>query len=208
MEYIDRSTSQNDKAILNGASSLVFNPAYILHCKYSFGFLTDPGSGEAILRFRRTLKAYKPDGYTSIDGFIDEVWRDHIKGTEIYPVPPRQPSASPFDIGVGRPCFLVIELDKTRNWMFSQHKTAVTKKDKAYAGEDGAVYHVRPSTGRGETGHIQDEECRIVHFEVLARADMNERLYDFNVRFIDGGYAIETVIDPDIPNTGAAPFPP
>lgn len=211
--YIDRSDLPNaDEPLFEGVQ-LNFQPEYILHCRYSFGW--SEVNGQKTITFTKKVTTYIPErlgSALSIDAFINELRAGAIKHRVIANPKqpddvPKEPDSTPLDIGVDARCFVVVDLDPRCNWMFSQQSAAFTQKFEGHKDENGQLHHIRPSTGKAETQVITDEECTICFFQVHARSDREPRPFNCNVRLIDraAGYALEIGIDPDIPNTGDRP---
>lgn len=214
-EYLDRSTDKGNSLLdFNGATAAgeSFNPASIVHCRYFFKAAAADANGNIVIKFGKEIKTYAMTGRT-VEGFVKNLLRNPSQNGDTITNPPEvwKVDQTPFDFGVAEQCFVVIELEQNNNWMFSQTSIAIDRKESNNFDNDNRdLKHVHPTSGLGSDTPIDKAECRIVYFSVLRRDDKGPRMFKFNVRFIDrpAGTASEIIIDPDIPNTGASPFPP
>ncbi|MBF0664869.1 MAG: hypothetical protein IR159_04895 [Brevundimonas sp.] len=120
----------------------------------------------------------------------------HRDPEDHWPVPDR-----PIDIYVGRPCYVVIELDRKLPWQFRPGHPAITSWDDNFD-DNGALHHLMPDGrivgGEGPPG----EGCRIAWFGVNRRCHFEHQ--KFVCHIVPAGVELRdpVSVDPDIPNDG------
>lgn len=189
-----------------------FDPKIYIHCRYLF-VVNKTSTNENII-FKKEISTYLISTESIkeiVDGIIDGKpvgsLTENAKDPNIFRT---NGISTPFDIGINQQCYIIIELDRRHNWHFSKKFKAIAQKITNNNGhEDGDVFHVSSITRSHFPDPLVSENCTIAYFGVKSRGSPHEaREYDVRVRFNQDNYAVELNIDPDIPNTGAAPFPP
>lgn len=187
-----------------------FSPKYILHCLYDITPKTSP-SGRVEIKFNKTVTAYVRANL-NIRDFITELTDGGIVTfVPKVPQPPEnnRPNPTPFDLGVDRQCFVVIQLSGNANWIFSQTTHAITRKNDKHPDEDFDLFHIDPVSYGHDPDPIENQACRIIYFSLFGRSDKEERLFNFHVRLVHSNLtSTELIIDPDIRNTGDPVIPP
>jgi hypothetical protein len=151
-------------------------------------------------------------GDHDIDGFIAALRAgappNGGQERQINPHTPPDVLPTPIDVLVERPCYVVIELDRARQWQFRTHDVGVTTK--ADFGDDNCdLKHVN-ANGTVSGAKPTADGCRIVYFRVQRRAaDFERQGINLHLELIQGFDAlgkllnsIEIIIDPDVPNNG------
>lgn len=127
--------------------------------------------------------------------------------------------SSPFDIKVKQQCWLLIQLDPSKNWQFTVGQVPCTLKEEDLYGRNIHLRHVQKSSKTGEKGKISRNGCRTIFFGVVQRGPIiGEKKRDpgrcginLNVEFIqkDGRHTkrLQLIIDPDVPNDGGTTIP-
>lgn len=208
MQVVDRSELRNDDAPVGSyrAPPANFEPKHFILCEYRFSISPYDTTGRKLIWFDSEINTYDANMYNVLE-FASKA----LKGTPNkykLPNPSLPENGMPLDFGVNAPCYIFIKISNENNWMFSRTRCAITAKNQAVsADEDGEVYHIDAS-GNYQTAPHNKSDCRLIYFPIYRRKDLLPRYYNLNIRLVDRGFSIETIIDPDIPNTGASPFPP
>lgn len=124
------------------------------------------------------------------------------------------PAPSPFDITVGRQCWVVVELDeKIENWQFATGERGVTTK--VESDRNCSLRHVYANGAEQAGARIPRDGCRVLYFGVVAREAANTphcgELFNFHTEFLveepdEQGQLVKkrlnVIFDPDIKNEG------
>lgn len=105
------------------------------------------------------------------------------------------------DIYVGRPCYVVVELEGRRQWQFTAHRPAITAHAD-YQDDNGALEHVMPNGDLAGPSGPSGDDCRLAYFGVNARCKYEHQGFTFHLDFGRPGLRDPDQVDPDIPNDG------
>lgn len=105
------------------------------------------------------------------------------------------------NIYVGRPCFVVVELEGGRQWQFTADRPAITAHAD-YQDDNGALEHVMPNGDLAGPSGPKGDGCRLAFFGVNARCRFEHQTFTFHLDFDRAGLRYPNQIDPDIPNDG------
>lgn len=133
--------------------------------------------------------------------------------------PPR-PNVRPgmFDIdlpnlagsGPNHPRILVLQLDPTQPWTYTEGEFGVTQKVRQ-TNEDANLYFVDDDNKVTAAGAPAPANCRLLFWSVVSRIAEPiycPRKFNYYVTFHDGlGSTMPTIFDPSIPNTGGGTIP-
>lgn len=126
---------------------------------------------------------------------------------------------SPLDIDVDRQCWLLIQLDPSKNWQFTVDQVPCTLKEEDLYGNNIYLRHVYQDSKTGEKGAVKRDGCKTIFFGVVQRGGENDCEkpepgrcgINLNVEFIqdDGSITkkLKLIIDPDVPNDGGTTIP-
>lgn len=110
-------------------------------------------------------------------------------------------SKKDINIYVGRPCYVVVELEGGRQWQFTAHRPAITAHAD-YQDDNGALEHVMPNGDFAGPSGPTGDNCRLAFFGVNARCKYEHQGFTFHLDFGRSGLRDPDQIDPDIPNDG------
>lgn len=105
------------------------------------------------------------------------------------------------NIYVGRPCYVVVELEGHRQWQFTVGRPAITAHAD-YQDDNGALEHVMPNGDLAGPSGPTGDGCRLAHFGVNARCRHEHQSFTIHLDFGTAGLREPDQIDPDIPNDG------
>lgn len=105
------------------------------------------------------------------------------------------------NIYVGRPCYVVVELDGKRQWQFTAGRPAITAHAD-YEDDNGALVHVMPNGDFLGPSGPNGDGCKLAYFGVNARCGFEHQGFTFHLDFGRSGLRDPDQIDPDIPNDG------
>lgn len=106
----------------------------------------------------------------------------------------------PLNVYIGKPCWVVIELDPDIDWQFEPGQPGVTTKI-PYGDDNCDLVHVMSDGTRVDSRAPAEGQCRLLYFVVQSRPrDWHHQ--GFLCHVIRGGKRREDPIDPDIPNDG------
>ncbi|WP_334165079.1 nucleotide synthetase [Phenylobacterium sp.] len=204
-ERLDQLGAENGQHRLPRRPPSDWTPKYILYSQYTF--LAEGGE----LRFQSTTWAVKQ---TNVHRFIHDL---ATSGPSMLGDPlVYRPGVTPLDVFVEDPCWMVIELDKAKDWQFRVGGPALTAKQD-YGDDNWGLKHVPPEVKLNELGELEllsdhgpgIDECRIAFFGVVRRGAYEHQQFNVHIQLGQGGYArrLEIMIDPDFPDIGGG-FPP
>ncbi len=150
-------------------------------------YVTNPTDIEAFVRDRQAGAALPPP-YMNRKRAGEDGWTEQAREIDIY---------------VGRPCYVVIELDAGPGWQFKVGEPAITTFDDHFD-DNGALRHLMPGgrilDHRGPDG----EGCRIAFFGVNRRYMFEHQKFLCHIDFAKSltQDPDPVTVDPDIPNDG------
>ncbi|WP_421738115.1 nucleotide synthetase [Caulobacter sp.] len=175
-----------------------FNPQSILHV-----LLKIDTSAAPRLRFV-ALPSVVPDPPGEIESYAKKVAATVAFHSQSTLLP------SPFDVLVTQQCWLMVELDRSANWQFTEGELGCTTKGKTSTNNFG----LRHAYADGTLGELDEPVtkpgCRVVYFGVARRAagrpgpgNPGSEFMNFHVQFLaDNGERLSVIFDPDIKNEG------
>ncbi len=108
---------------------------------------------------------------------------------------------TPLDFELKPPCFVVIQLDGSRNWQFRTDGDAVTTKA-SYSGDYCALMQVYED-GDILAGYPQKDGCRIAYFSAIGPMAARDDGFNFHIELTQNNNKdLPLLIDPDIHNDG------
>ena len=179
-------------------------PEEIVYALYTY----DEGqpAGRRVSALKRSYVVRSTDVEAFVQSRIDgEGLPAHVQTRR--PAPGDRKPDRPLNIYVGRPCWVVIELDREINWQFEPGQPGITTAssqnddncDLMHVMSDGAsAGPVAPSAG----------VCRLIYFRVQKRKAIEHQ--GFHCHIVHGRARLDDpdAFDPDIPNDGGRfPFP-
>jgi hypothetical protein len=174
------------------------HPGEIVYARYTYK-RTRP-KGRRASATKRSYVVRPPDIAAFVAARIDGLdLPPHIQTR--HPAPGDRIEDQWYHIYVGRPCWVVIELDPNVNWQFEPGQPGITIErgheddncDLEHVMSDGTLAGpVAPATG----------VCRLIYFRVQRRDDVQHQHFHCNI--IHGRKRLDDPdqIDPDIPNDG------
>lgn len=105
------------------------------------------------------------------------------------------------NIYVGRPCYVVVELEGQRQWQFTDGRPAITAHAD-YQDDNGALEHVMPNGDLTGPSGPRGDGCKLAYFGVNARCRFEHQSFTIHLDFGTSGLREPDQIDPDIPNDG------
>jgi hypothetical protein len=182
-----------------------FRAKAIVYRNYTY----DVDAKTGLFQFKFEETSYIPHG--DIATFIGELIAGtaNLKTTLPWNVKP----TGPLDIMLPhkQQCYVVIELDKTKNWQFRSGGPGITSKTD-YGDDNADLTHLYPGAvdedgqpailsayGPGVNG------CRLLHFAVARRAKFERQRFNIHVEMTHPQFPdspMEVIFDPDIPDDG------
>lgn len=161
-------------------------------------------------RFRVANSVHKPTKEDVAD------YAKRVIGDQML-APPPEPT--PWDIDIpnfdpsnpkNHPRILVLQLDSTFLWEFSQGTPGVDAKTDI-AGYDSGLHYV-DSTGASKPAGPEGPPagCQMIYWSVLSRpANASGRSFNFYITLIDpeSGHRMPTIFDPNVPDNGTGSIP-
>lgn len=130
-----------------------------------------------------------------------------------------EPPETPFDLKVGRQCWIVLELDPDlKNWQFGRGFVGCTTKGK-HKGDNFRLRHVYPDEDGASVepvkGRIRKDGCRVVYFGLARRGRRQSQYFNLHTEFLQAAeddakklHRMVVIFDPDVGNNGGFPIPP
>jgi hypothetical protein len=124
---------------------------------------------------------------------------------------------TPLDIdpGFGLPspryCFLLLELDHSVNWLFTEGSQGLSAKQDAYPHDDADLHFATDNAVFSSPTYRVPAKCRVLYWSILKRTPGVIRPFNFHISTFqtDAGEErwLPLIFDPNVPNSGGTGIP-
>ena len=123
------------------------------------------------------------------------------------PAPTDRKPDRPLNIYVGKPCWVVIELDRDADWQFEPGQPGITTATSHDDDNCDLMHVMSDGTPAGSVAPAAGV-CRLIYFRVQKRKDIEHQRFHCHIIHGRGRLDDPDAVDPDIPNDGGRfPFP-
>ncbi|WP_396594126.1 nucleotide synthetase [Brevundimonas sp. R86498] len=181
-----------------------FQPEEIVYALYRYDS-TKP-EGRRVSAARRGFVVEDTDIASFVDARVARLpLPEHVHTRRPHPRDPKPDR--PLNIYVGRPCWVVIQLDSDVEWYFAPKQPGITTRAD-YGDANCDLEHVMPNGDRAGPLGPTTIGCRLIYFRVQRRGDRQHQRFRCHIALESKRLIDPDAVDPDIPNDGGRfPFP-